>query len=205
MVILTVIAAVLLGGGSGSASDSDGSPGHRFVSTRFGFSVRLPSGWHRSTQRLVPLIDPREILSAGTFTMSVGGGGNCGREPTAAIERMRPGDAMVSIQEFPLSAHMRSHLARSEPPLTSYLGDGAEPELQREPRVAGEHLPPSRSLWRVTLPFRDRGRSFDALIYVKGPPSDARLGQIVSILGGLDFKAGDYLRPESAAERRAAA
>jgi hypothetical protein len=37
----------------------------------------------------------------GTFAMPVGGGGNCGREPIAAIERMETGNALVSSRSTP--------------------------------------------------------------------------------------------------------
>ena len=94
----------------GSASTSV-APGMRYTSERYGFSVSVPAGWHRSRARLVPkLLMPREILSVGTSQMPVGQGGSCGREPTAAIERMQPGDALVSIQEYTVTAAMRSRL-----------------------------------------------------------------------------------------------
>jgi hypothetical protein len=62
-------------------------------------AVRVPPGWHVAPRRLVPaLINPREVLSMGTGSLPVGGGGNCGRYPEAALERMHRGDRLISVQ-----------------------------------------------------------------------------------------------------------
>jgi hypothetical protein len=43
------------------------------------------------------------------------------------------------------------------------------------------------------MPFSDHGRWFDALVYVKGDPTPARLHEIHSILGRLRFRGGTYV------------
>jgi hypothetical protein len=107
----------------GTVVSGSGSSARAFASERYSFAGRLPLGWQRSDARLVPLLMPREVLSVGTFPMPVGGGGNCGREPVAAIRRMRPGDALVSIQEYVVTAALRRHLPHNFPPKALQLGD----------------------------------------------------------------------------------
>jgi hypothetical protein len=196
--VIVAVLAMLAFGPSGSSSDPRAAARDHFVSHRFGFAARLPADWTRSARRLVPnLLDPREILSVGTFAMP-GGGGDCGREPIAAIDRVRAGEALISIQEEALNRRIGAQLPQT-PSLASYSSE-ARLDLRREPRLPGKQLPPSRSLWSSTLPFRAGGREFDALIYFRGPPSPDRVGQVIWILAGLSFQSGSYVRlPGSAA------
>jgi hypothetical protein len=63
------------------------------------FSVTLPAGWQRASESLTPhLLDPREILSAGTFTLHRREG-ECAHVPTGALELLGPTDAFVTVQE----------------------------------------------------------------------------------------------------------
>jgi hypothetical protein len=156
-----------------------------YASDRYGFELKLPAGWQRARARLVQkLLMPLEILSVGTFPMPVGGGGNCGREPVAAIRRMRPGDALVSIQEYEVTARMRPHLTRSFPPKPLQLGL----EGLRFGRVASAAGDPND--WGVpvtwgTIPFSEAGRAFDALVYFRGRPSAELREAAARVLAGL--------------------
>jgi hypothetical protein len=174
------------------SASTDDAAGARFASERYGFSASVPAGWQRARARLVPkLLSPREILSLGTFAMPVGGGGDCGREPIGAIERMETGDALVSIQEYALSSAMRARTGtrRAPPPRPESV---EKLTLRKQPHRRGEPIPAGRVLWSATLPFSDHGRWFDALVYVKGDPAPARLHEIHSILGRLRFRGGTY-------------
>jgi hypothetical protein len=133
------------------------------------------------------LLAPREVVSLGNFRMRVGGGGSCGREPAASIERMRPGDALVSIQEVPVLRKLRSLLRRSYPPLPPHLRPG---DMRGVPASVGEAAGQVRL---ATLSFSDRGRAFDALVYVDGPPSTAGAA-IDAILSGLRIHPGSWDR-----------
>lgn len=203
-VIVAVLVALALTGAIGSASDRDriqDASRNGFASDRFGFSGSLPDRWSRSAERLVPLLLPKEILSVGTGPMPIGGGGNCGREPVAAIARMRPGDALVSIQEYAVTRRMRARMAETYPPLGAYssadqlgLRRYAAAQLGRVPAASrAESRGPADRYWSADLTFRDDGRVFDALVYFRGPPSAGRLEQVVSILGGLDFRPGVFV------------
>ncbi len=136
----------------------------------------LPAGWQRSPARLVPLLMPRERISVATFPMAVGGGGNCGREPIASIRRMRPGDALVTVQEYVVTAKMRPHLTRTFRPRFAVQVAGLR---------AGIHRYRHGPIFQATIPFSDRGRAFDALVYTADRPSPALRDQIDSLLSAL--------------------
>jgi hypothetical protein len=185
--------AVVLWGAVGRASP--GPARERLSATQAGYSLALlPPGWHGSRRRLVPkLLDPREILSVGTFPMRPGGGGNCGREPVAAIAAMRPGDALLSVQEYGVTRKMRERLGTeaAPPPLTQVagrLGVGGGPSgLRRAAVPRSEHVRPAMALWTATLPFTQSGRWFDALVYVRGRPGARDMAALRAILAGLRF------------------
>jgi hypothetical protein len=185
--------AIMLAGAVRSASTDDTAGQARYASERYGFSASIPAGWQRAGARLVPkLLSPREILSLGTFAMPVGGGGDCGREPIAAIERMETGDALVSIQEDAVNGSMRARIGtrRAPPPLPESV---EKLTLRQQAHRRGERIPAGRALWSATLPFSDHGRWFDALVYVKGDPTPARLREIHAILARLRFRGGTYV------------
>jgi hypothetical protein len=141
--------------------------------------VRIPAGWHLARRTLVPkLLMPHEVLSLGTFGMRPGQGGNCGREPSAALARMGRGDSLLSVQEYAVTPKMRKHLRADYPPL------GSRPRLGRLDRswaVPGMRPP----VLVATIPFSDGDRAFDALVYFRGRPSAARRSEASSILAGL--------------------
>jgi hypothetical protein len=191
-VVVVLIAAIAglawslaAGSSSGAGSDGDGT----VVNDRLGYSVRPPAGWHLARHRLVPkLLDPREILALGTFAMPVGGGGNCGAEPTTAIRRMGDGDALIEIKEVALSAPMRRRLRRGTFPST-LAQELADVELRRGVAFGGRRL---ADIGYGKVTFRASGRWFEALLYVKGPPS-RRLDQMERILAGIDFRRGTFV------------
>jgi len=75
---------------------------------------------------------------------------------------------------------MGARIRDTYPPLDSYA-IGGELGLRRQARAdLGRY-------WSATLTFRDHGRVFDALVYIKGKPTAARLHQVRSILAGLEF------------------
>jgi hypothetical protein len=193
-----VVASVLLAlsGVAGSAS-SGNARWRSHSSARYGFSLALPPGWRMSPKRLVPkLISPLEIFSAGTFPMPVGGGGNCGRYPIAAIERMRSGDALVSVQEYAMTKEMRARTggASAPPPLTHLRRElRRQPDqigLREELHPPGERVPPDKALWSAKLSFTSHNRWFDALVFVRARPTPRRLSQLGSILAHLRFSPG---------------
>jgi hypothetical protein len=164
-----------------------------YASDRFGYTGSIPLGWRRAPRRLVPnLLDPKEILSLGTFATLVGGGGNCQREPIAAIERMGTGDALITIQEEAESRVMKGRLKRNPPPpLSKVLSDL---QLRRDLHAPREHVSPAEDLWHGQVSFTVAGRQFGALVFVKGPPRPRRVAQVHAILVAIHFDRGVFIR-----------
>jgi hypothetical protein len=66
---------------------------------RYGLSISLPDGWRLAPRSLTPYLgDPREIASATTFAPGTPVE-RCAMFPVAALERLTPTDALVSVQE----------------------------------------------------------------------------------------------------------
>jgi hypothetical protein len=185
-VALALTGSAPLDANAGGASPGGDGGAPRYRNVRYGLSVTIPPRWHRSRARLVPeLLAPREVVSLGNFGMRVGGGGNCGREPAASIARMRPGDALVSLQEAPVHPRLRLHLRRNYPPLPPHFRVS---DLRRVPGAgpSGVRL--------ATLAFSDDGRAFEALVYVDGAAAPALRADIDSIFDGLRFRPGSWDR-----------
>jgi hypothetical protein len=169
LAVAACAAAALVGSGHSGGSDASLRP---IASAHYSFEGLLPVGWQRSAERLVPLLMPREVISIGTFRMPAGGGGNCGREPVAAIRRMRRGDALISIQEYTVTASMRPLATGSFPPKSRGL-DFDQLRFGRVARTTGAPGDPGVAVTWATIPFSESGRAFDALVYFRGRPSAA--------------------------------
>jgi hypothetical protein len=180
--LAAVAVGLLVSGVSGSNRSS-----RAFTSERYAFEGRLPPGWIPSHARLVPLLMPREVLSVGTFPMAAGGGGNCGREPVVAIRRMRPGDALISIQEYAVTRRMRGHLAATFPPKKRRL-DLPGLRFGRVAAVTGDPDDPGVAVTWGTVSFREAGRAFDALVYFRGRPSAELRDAAARVLAELRFR-----------------
>lgn len=179
--LLAVLAGIGLAAVLGTPASGGSEEGGTVVSVRYDLSLSLPPGWHASRSRLVRrLLMPREVFSVGTFGMAPGSGGNCGREPARAIGRMRPGDALVTVQEYVVTAQMRGDLGGNF---------AAEPRLEGLRRAEGAYPGgvAAPSVYTTTIPFREAGRAFDALVYFRGRPTRAGRAGVAAILAGLDF------------------
>lgn len=147
-----------------------------------GFSVRYPESWTRSKHTLTPnLVDPREILSLGTFELRTGGQ-NCAHFAEFAIGDMGPGDAFISIQEREGPLASPDVVDREARAIT--LEDGYETEA----RDCLDH--PADFLDRL-ISFRDSGRWFHAYIALGSAVSAETLGEVEEILGSLRFEVAD--------------
>jgi hypothetical protein len=168
---LALFALAFIGAG-GPVSGAQRSAGYRY-------GALAPAGWHEARRTLVPkLLMPREVLSLGTFGMRPGGGGDCGREPVAALAAMRRGDSLLTVQEYAVTAKMRRHLGRRYPPL---------PAHPRLPRLERAWPLPGPPLLRATVTFSDHGRVFDALLYFRARPDAALRRQALMALAGVRF------------------
>ena len=182
--LAALAAGLAVSGVSGSGSSLDA-----FSNERYALEGRLPPGWLRAEDRLVPLLSPREVLSVGTFPMPAGGGGNCGREPVVAIRRMRRGDVLISIQEYAVTPKMRRqpHFSETFPPKAEQLGlEQLGPG--RVARAAKDPDDPGVAVTWATVPFSEAGRAFDALVYFRGRPSPELRREASRVLGELVFE-----------------
>jgi hypothetical protein len=189
--VVRIAAAAALGLAALSASaaivsGAGGGPGGAVYSNgRDALEAPLPEGWHASARRLVDtLLMPREVFSAGTFPMPVGGGGNCDREPVAAIHAMAPGDALVTVQEYVVGSKLRAHLTTNFPPKAERAGlTGLSFR-----RVAEAGPGPGVAVTYATISFSEAGRAFDALVYFRARPGTELRRQAALILAGLRFQ-----------------
>jgi hypothetical protein len=127
-------------------------------------SLMLPPGWRRARQSLTPdLIDPREILTVGSYRLRYKRRSRCGVPgcPLPALDGFGRGDVLISIQE-------RRHVRR---PVQAGFTPRRRP-LALEPMRL--HYPPGarwrcarRVLGRATFtPFTDNGRAFYVFVAV---------------------------------------
>jgi hypothetical protein len=181
--LLSLVAVAVSGGIVSGATDRPSGSVHS--SGRHAFELPLPAGWRLSPRRLVDtLLMPREVLSAGTFPMPVGGGGNCDREPIAALRAMAPGDALITVQEYNVTERLRRHLTTNFPP----KGERAGLSDLRFGRVAEAGPGQGVAATRATISFSEAGRAFDALVYFRGRPATELRQQVAQILAGLRFQ-----------------
>lgn len=140
-----------------------------------GLAVGVPPGWHVAPRRLVPaLINPRELVSLGTGPLPVGGGGNCGRYPEAALEHMHRGDRLISIQGSggPPGARWFRH----EPRWTSGFALGPLREPASRHRAGGPAIRASATY------VRRAGHSYWVFVAFAGPAPPAARDQAERIV-----------------------
>ncbi len=179
------ISSGIVSGATGRPSVGGDHPsGSVHSNGRLAFELPLPAHWRIAPRALVDtLLMPREALSVGTFAMPVGGGGNCGREPIAALRAMKPGDALITVQEYEVTRGLRRHLEINFPPKGERAGlaglrFGFVAEAGPGPGVPAAH---------TTISFSESGRAFDALVYFRGRPTPGLRRQAARVVSGLSF------------------
>jgi hypothetical protein len=131
---------------------------------RHGLSLTLPPGWHRARGNLTPhLVDPREILSVGSYRLRYERRSRCGVPgcPLPALDGFGRRDVLISIQE-------RRHVRR---PVDAGFAPRRRPFTFEPMRL---RFPPGarwrcarRVLGRTTwTAFTDSGRAFYAFVAV---------------------------------------
>jgi hypothetical protein len=129
-----------------------------------GYSVRYPPSWHRATERMSRIEDPRELLTVATTSLSWRAT-NCEAFAGAAGSGMAPEDVAVTVWE---RGHDRESEWRDFPPRPQQFG----PVPDAGPADDGCGEPPGTIIhWRN---FADGDRHLHTLVRI-GPnaPSSA--------------------------------
>lgn len=135
-----------------------------------GVQVELEAGWHAATESLTPkLLNPRELLSIGNFSMHPGG--RCNHLPSRAYSEMGPRDGLITIMERRGNESGERNAYRQRPDrfdLDNLLD-------------SFECTPPELDSHQFT--FSDSGRNFYAFVALgsRGPEKEAE-----SILNSFD-------------------
>jgi hypothetical protein len=158
------------------------SQGARITDVRHGYSVALPAGWYRARRNLTPqLLDPREILSVGTYPLRYQRRARCRIPgcPKPALNGFRATDILVSIQE---RVHARRTTEDVAIDLERRQADlGAGPGNCTRGRVA----------WYAFEAFAEAGRSLYVFVVVgKRAPASARK-DLKRLLSSLRFRPRD--------------
>ena len=150
-----------------------------FVSDAHRFSAELPPGWERAPRSLTPgLSNPAEILSAGTVRALRPTAGACAHMPVAAIERVGPRDAFVSVQERYGEARFPDRPERFALPAPDPGSDAAACA-----RNGGR-------LDVYWFGFRDARRGFHVLVVLGREAPPARREEALALLDSLRFEPG---------------
>ena len=158
--LLALLGAASLAVPSGHAASDDG------------VRYALPTAWHAATTSLTPhLPNPREILTAGTGALPVGG--RCAQFPSAALAALGPTDALVTVQER----------------LGSVVRFPKRPRRFSLPRAntseAAQCAGPGASFTSYWFEFRDNGRGFHVLVALGRAAPPARVREALAVLDSL--------------------
>jgi hypothetical protein len=150
-----------------------------------GLALTLPPGWHRARRNLTPhLIDPREILSVGSYRLRYKRRSRCDVPgcPLPALDGFGRRDVLISIQE-------RRHVRR---PVDAGFAPRRRPFALEPMRL---HYPPGarwrcarRVLGRTTwTAFTDSGRAFYAFVAVGRAATFATRRDALRVIESLTF------------------
>jgi hypothetical protein len=150
-----------------------------------GLSLTVPSGWHRARRNLTPhLIDPREILSVGSYRLRYKRRSRCRVPgcPLPALDGFGRGDVLISIQE-------RRHVRR---PVDAGFAPRRRPFAHEPMRLRY----PSGARWRCVrrvlgqttwTAFSDSGRAFYAFVAIGRAATSASRRDARRVIESLAF------------------
>jgi hypothetical protein len=154
-----------------------------------GYNVRFPDSWHRATERVSRISEPRELLSLGTVPLSWRRT-DCEAFAGAAAIRMRPRDVVLTVWE---RGYDRNSKWSDFPRRPLRFG----PVADAQPARAGCGEPAGTTIhWRN---ISDSGRHFHTLVRIGPNAPQNATAQVWHILDALRFDP-DY-RPNWAASR----
>lgn len=179
-ILLTGLGVLAGCGDSGDRATRTPTGWTTFHDAAGGVTVRFPSSWHRATESLTPnLLEPREILSLGTFPLAAGPHGHCSQMPVPALREAGAHDVFLTVQER--EGAVRDE--RSFPPRTEPFDLGAADDSEAQACVGGERRP-WRSHW---VAFSDAGRPLYLLALIGEDAPPERVHELREVLDGLEF------------------
>src|SRR3954452_208307 len=175
-------AAAIAGGCAGSETHGSGemtrsgSGSVTYTDRQHDLKVTYPSSWHRARRPLTPtLVDPEEILSLGTTSLTPGGR-KCAQFPENAVASLGPGEALIWVSER--AGHPRVHL----PPRPARFTLGRPERTELHTCVAGRTR---FSEWPID--FREARRQFNVLVAIGKPIPRTRRVQAERILESFEL------------------
>jgi len=187
-----VLLVLALGAGCADEQPARGraAPARPFSSAAHGFTAAIPAGWEVAPRSLTPHLDnPVEILSTGTVRDLRPAKGRCAHVPVGALERMRPDDVFVSVQERYGEPRFPARPARFSLPSTGSHTDAEE--CARNGARLDIH-------W---FGFREVRRGFHVLVALGREAPVERRKEALALLDSLRFEpgpAGVHLDPDRA-------
>jgi hypothetical protein len=184
--ILGLAVGALLGCGGGVTADRSAG-GTQFRNPRIGLSATIPAGWHVIERRISGAIEPRQVLAAASYPVSLSKAPTRGCRPGQVLRQMPRDGALVQVIEYTPSG----------------LGNKYADLLSRTPSRPGRFDFPYGSYVShecsgpsYQINFKDRGRIFSAQVWMHRARVDpkTRAGAL-KMLNSLRFAArGAHVR-----------
>jgi hypothetical protein len=149
-----------------------------------GFSVQIPPGWQRSRGTLVPnLLDPREILSLGTYTLRPDGSGPaCDTQlPLGTLQGLGSGGVFVWITESNPARVIGEERGVAPKPRPKHFGAQETRTLDCSSQLF------TPALVANSVAFSDHGRWINAYVVFGANASQERKDQTWRMLDTLRF------------------
>lgn len=140
----------------------------------------VPAGWDATTQRLSGLIDPRQLLTAGSFDLgpAIRRGPKGGCVPAEAEKRLPAAGALITVLRYGRSHLSGRALRDALPRRPSDLGLSS---FRRGPFECGGDF---------ELQFREHGRGYIIKVWLDPSRVDPRIRrQAVDLLNSLELGA----------------
>jgi hypothetical protein len=148
-----------------------------YVSARWGYSVRIPPGWHRAERPITPLTDPVETLVVATYRPSPGQEG-CGQ---LAFRGFDSNEALVIVLERGLDPESAWPDFPPRPARFAFEAGQSSDFSECLPTTEGI---PRKAHW---FRFTDAGRHFHVLVAIGGEAPSSADAEAYGLLDSLEF------------------
>jgi hypothetical protein len=161
----------------GTVSEQAERPPGTYESARWGYSVRIPSGWHRAEGALTSLMDPVETLVVATYRPR-SGSDRCG---PLAFGGFDANEALVTVLERGLDPESEWHDFPPRPPRFAYEAGQTSEFADCLRTTDGIRL---KNHW---FRFTDAGRHFHVLVAIGAEAPASAEADAYGLLDSLQF------------------